>query len=533
MNKFKLIAKKIFLSFVLGFNYEKKIENAYNYLKKNNQLKIIEKIKIEIEKKEITNKIKFSNSFKNNPDLSNNLIKTLNQILNLNFIFFSNFSSQLAICLHKNKVFYFPLPREWLNIVNKNGIKTNFALSKFLFSLSSILYLAKDIIKIINLSISKNINLNRNNSTIVYLPDIPNISFQDNYLNPKYNFLFWLKDFLNIKNKVIFLHDNKKISDKNFKDIEIKYVKFFLLSNLNLYERIFFIFYVFQVIFYNLCHIFKGNFYFFYSLKDFYFAHCVKKFFSKTPNFTIFNSGNCLIRPWWTFLIENKNYKKVYTAFYSSNHFPHYSYEKYYSGVRLMTWNNYIFWTEEQKLWLDKINNNYKEYSIVGYFPFFGKNVDLEKNKKIASIFPITPYEIKYLYREMYQYHYYSTENSIKFLKDIMFIFKDLDLEIYIKLKRNNPEADKRYVDFIKRLGNEKNITIISSDVAPISLIDKSDIIIAPPFSSPCLIAEYFNKSAIYYDPTNKLPLVEPTIKKVKLIKDFDELKYFIKKILI
>ena len=133
----------------------------------------------------------------------------------------------------------------------------------------------------------------------------------------------------------------------------------------------------------------------------------------------------------------------------------------------------------------------------------------------------------------MYQYHYYSTENSIKFLKDIMFIFKDLDLEIYIKLKRNNPEADKRYVDFIKRLGNEKNITIISSDVAPISLIDKSDIIIAPPFSSPCLIAEYFNKSAIYYDPTNKLPLVEPTIKKVKLIKDFDELKYFIKKILI
>lgn len=526
----KLVSKifeKLSNFFYHGFNSEKKIKDAYNYLKKSNQLKTIEKIRIEIEKKELKNKLDFSYPFKNNNDLP----KTLNQILHLKLIVLSQFSSQLAISLHKDKTFYFPLPKEWLDIVSNNGIKTNFTLSRVLFFLSSIVFFVSDILKIILIAISKNINLDKNNRTIVYLPDIPNISFQENYLDPKYNFLFWLKDFLDIKNKVTFIHNNKKILDKNLQDIEIKYAKFFLSNNLNLYERFLFILYIFKVLILSLNYIIKGNFNFFYSLKDFYLAYCVKMFSSKSPNFVIFHSGNCLIRPWWTFLVEETNYKKVYTAFYSSNHFPHYSYDKKFSGVRLMTWNNYIFWTIEQKHWLEKINNYDKEYSIVGYFPFFGKNFDFDKNKRILSIFPITPYEKKYLYKEIpEQPYYWSAKNCIKFLEDIILCVENLDIEIYIKLKRYNPNADMRYMDLIKKLENHKNITIINSDIAPISLIDKSDLIISPPFSSPSLIAKYFNKPTIYYDSTNNLPVVEPTMKKIKIIKKFDELKYFIKK---
>ena len=520
------ILEKLSKFFYHGFNSEKKIEDAYNYLKKNNQLKIIEKIRIEIEKKELKNKLELSYILKNNNDLA----KTLNQILHTKLIVLSQFSSQLAISLHKHKTFYFPLPKEWLDIINNNGINTNFHLSRVLFFLSSIIFFVKDFFKIILLAISKNVNIDKNDRTIVYLPDIPNISFQENYLDSKYNFLFWLKDFLNINNKVTFIHNNKKILDKNLKDIEVKYVKFFLLNNVNLYERFFCIINVFKVFFLSLYYIIKGNFNFFYSLKDFYLAHCVKKFSSKSPNFVIFHSGNCLIRPWWTFLVEGKNYKKVYTAFYSSNHFPHYSYDKKFAGVPLMTWNNYIFWTIEQKHWLEKINHYHKEYSIVGYFPFLGRNIDLNKNKKIVSIFPITPYDRKYLYKAIpEQPYYWSTKNCIKFLEDIMLSVKDLDFEIYIKLKRDNPNVDIRYIDFIKKLKNCKNITIISSDIAPISLIDKSDIIISPPFSSPSLIAKYFDKTTIYYDSTNNLPVVEPTMKKIRIIKKFDELKYFIK----
>ena len=118
------IFEKLSNFFYHGFNSEKKIKDAYNYLKKSNQLKTIEKIRIEIEKKELKNKLDFSYPFKNNNDLP----KTLNQILHLKLIVLSQLSSQLAISLHKDKTFYFPLPKEWLDIVSNNGIKTNFTL---------------------------------------------------------------------------------------------------------------------------------------------------------------------------------------------------------------------------------------------------------------------------------------------------------------------------------------------------------------------------------------------------------------------
>ena len=40
------ILEKLTKFFYHGFNSEKKIEDAYDYLRKNNQIKIIEKIKI-------------------------------------------------------------------------------------------------------------------------------------------------------------------------------------------------------------------------------------------------------------------------------------------------------------------------------------------------------------------------------------------------------------------------------------------------------------------------------------------------------
>ena len=101
-----------------------------------------------------------------------------------------------------------------------------------------------------------------------------------------------------------------------------------------------------------------------------------------------------------------------------------------------------------------------------------------------------------------------------------------------MKLKRNNPLSHKRYIDFINHLNDEKKITIISSDISAISLIDKSDAVISSPYSSTSLIAEYFNIPSIFYDSSGSLRSVEPSIKKVSLIKNFDELSNWSKKIL-
>ena len=130
---------KIYLTFILGLNYEKKIENTYKILKEKNKLREIEKIKFEIE----NTKIKFNRNrlailSKINKE-SNEINATLNQIIHHKYIN-TTFSFKVAQCLAFNKVFYYPLPDEWIKIVKDKGIKTNFFFSKLLFNLSIILF---------------------------------------------------------------------------------------------------------------------------------------------------------------------------------------------------------------------------------------------------------------------------------------------------------------------------------------------------------------------------------------------------------
>ena len=122
--------KKIYLSFILGLKYEKKIEDTYKILKEKNKLREIEKIKFEIENIKIEfNRNGFSILSKINKE-SNDINATLNQIIHHKYIN-TTFSLKVAQCLAFNKVFYYPLPDEWIKIVKDKGIKTNFFFQNF------------------------------------------------------------------------------------------------------------------------------------------------------------------------------------------------------------------------------------------------------------------------------------------------------------------------------------------------------------------------------------------------------------------
>lgn len=534
MNFLKKILKNISLLFYLGLNFKKKIKEAHNYLIKSGELKIIDKIRYEIEKTKIEINLNKFDYLKNNFYPEKNLDITYTQILHLKYIVNSNFSAALAMSIYKKKSFFFPLPKEWLKILIDNNIKVNYFFSRVLFFFYSIFYFFKDFIKIIKKSLSSQNKL-ENKNTIIYIDELQDSDFENNFFNEKYNFLYWLTKFLKINNKITFIHNNDKILNKKFQNIEIKYQNFFLLNDLNIYERLIFILYTFSSTIIFMSYILRGNIFFSHLLENFYLAYCLKRFKSKAPDYAIFNTSNCLVRPWWTFLLENKKEtedQKVFLFFFSTNHFPFYSYDNSLEGCRFFNWSNYVFWTDEQCQWLKKINNNIFKCHNVGYFPSFGKKEEILKTKKIVTVFPVTPFNEEYMNNEFTNRHYYNLENSLNFLKDIILSLKNIDVVIIVKLKRNNPLSHKRYIDFINHLNDEKKITIISSDISAISLIDKSDAVISSPYSSTSLIAEYFNIPSIFYDSSGSLRSVEPSIKKVSLIKNFDELSNWSKKIL-
>ena len=154
----------------------------------------------------------------------------------------------------------------------------------------------------------------------------------------------------------------------------------------------------------------------------------------------------------------------------------------------------------------------------------YGKNINYPKTKKILSVFPVTPFIESYWYQEFTIRHYYNSQNSIKFLKDIIFCLKDLELEILIKHKRDITQIDPNYHKFINEIKTKKGIKIIDSKISAISLIDKSDLVISSPYSSPSFIANNFNIPAVFYDSSNSLTQPEPHINKIKLIKGENQL---------
>lgn len=518
--------KKIYLSFILGLKYEKKIEDTYKILKEKNKLREIDKIKIEIENTKIKfNRNKLSIFSKINKD-SKNINDTLNQIIYHKYIN-TIFTSKIGQCLAFNKVFYYPLPDEWIKIVKDKGIKTNFFFSKLLFNLSIVLLFLKKFFSLLKFFFLSKKIINHNQTT-VYLDSLNDID-----LNSKEeNFLLWCKKFLKLNTKITFVHNNNKISDINKKDFELVYIEKFYFNFSSLKERLIYLGLLFKYLNKLTVHAFKGNQKDLLLIEEMIIYIFLKNFNYKIPEYAFFNNSNCMIKPLWTSFLENKEEKKVFMYFYSTNHFPMDTYDKGLDGYRLMTWHNYIFWINEQADWLHKINQDFKSIDIVDYFPFSGKYISIFKKKKTISIFPVTPFQDKYIFEYMPSNHYYNLNNSINFINHILNCIKNDEVQIIIKLKRDNPNIHAKYIKFIDNLKKDERITIIDPNISAKSIIVKSDLVISSPFTSTSLIANHYKIPTIFYDSSSSLIQEEPCLKKVQLLKSEMELFQWIKEVL-
>ena len=107
---------------------------------------------------------------------------------------------------------------------------------------------------------------------------------------------------------------------------------------------------------------------------------------------------------------------------------------------------------------VEKINKNNFNHKLVS-FPFEGKskNINLKfNNKNVLSVFPVAPFSEDYVYSIANSYNYYSVPDCIKFLSDIVEVADKFDLNLIIKLKRNNPFLSKKYLKFLDKLKKEQ-----------------------------------------------------------------------------
>ena len=176
-------------------------------------------------------------------------------------------------------------------------------------------------------------------------------------------------------------------------------------------------------------------------------------------------------------------------------------------GYKLMSWNKYLTWNKNHSKWLrDLFPNN--QIDIIKVGPIFLDN-DLgfqkENEKKIISIFDIPPLRpINYEKYIIPGGNFYNLNNSVNFIKDILFVNEICKQDLVVKPKRYNEKIySKKYYNFLK-LNNNK-IKFLNSNTSISEIIKKSKLVICMPYTSIYLIAKYYDVPVVFYNPTDIL----------------------------
>lgn len=522
--------------FFISFNFKSRIIYASKKIEKNKKIIKFYQIKnklLNLKKKDFLKQ----NYIKSKFDITCNI----HQFIYGKIIHNEFFNNCLINAICYDKAFIYPLPTEYLNIINKFQ-RVNYRISLFVYLLTIITLLIYNFFVII---FSIRFFLKRKNkfSNFIYIDHLPISNFEQsrslnndyiNFLSQKYNFI--------LNKKTAILYGNKKF--KMFS--QNNYIKYNTIYCKNIFNFIFnfseikIYFFSFKKIFKFLFYIFKfKKFHLIFLIKNYFYYFLYNKKKNNIPEKVFFDNNSISFRPLWTYAQEEKKQKSTIFVFYSTNNIPlgHKKLKiKYYenSAIPLLNWPNYLLWKNEQLKWLKKILliNNFK-YKEVSFLPFEGNNIkiNVKKKRKILTIFDIAPKK-EYQFRTLVNhYNFYSLDYVIKFLSDIISASKETRLELIIKTKRASLLlAHQEYIDFVKKNENV-NFSVFTGEVSASSLISQSNASICMPFTSAALISFALRKKTIFYDPSKKLNNKYSMNKKIKIINNYKRLKSWIKKI--
>ena len=519
-------------------SFEKKIEQTYKILKKNNKIEQIYEIKEKIQKLK-NSKNKLDSSFE---DYDLDIYLSLRQFIYSRFINTNFFTSRLMFAIANEDYFYFPITKDYLDIISK-FTKVSYFKSKVLLILIITFYTVFQLIIIIKNSLFF-FKFKKNYKKKIFLNSIPELYSGKLNQTQETDFFKWSLKKFEISNKVNFIHCNKLIEDKKIFIDNINYETNFVTNPLlPFYKFIYFRFFIksfLKTIYLSIRCVLVNKSELLFLIKEIFYFNFLKEL----PNqifydYCLFNNSNMVFRPLWTYVNEKKNKNSVVFYFYSTNMVPllqeinqNSFYETY--GYSLHSWPTYIVWNEQQEKWLKKYVNFNCKFIKVSSIPFIGKHSKLVKKNKTLTIFDVPPKKKEIYYQLNNAYNIYTFKYCQKFITDIVNSIPDHDynkLDLFLKLKKDYINIDPDYRNLIKKLVDNKKVSLIT-DISPESIIDISDGVISIPFTTPAITALNNNRDTIYYDPSGKLTKENSFEKKIQLISTKSDLENWVLKIL-
>ena len=524
----------------------KLFNRSYNKFKKNKKIFIFRKIKGELTKVNIS----FDNIFKKILIFFYNDYKKIDLDLCISqYVFqrisFRRLNLNILKSSYYNTKLIFPLPKTYHKTFSDNDVNISKITCSILWYLYCFLLWSYGNLIFLKIIFKSFKNLNKNaKSGDLYFTQInkENLPFKSIYKKRiSYDLISWFLNFY--KNKDIKIkdisHDNSTIDSYEHDMNKIYYLDhpyFFIKNFFNIIK--YFVIGIFLSLL-SVLLLFFGKWQFSFLIGEIFKANSFLNLDkSKIAKKYFFHYSESFYRPIWTYFAENFNIE-IILYFYSTYDSP-----KVESSSNIdksfefgnISWSNILVWDEIQKKTIEKyISKKIKNFQIQIVEPIWFRDKDFVFSKKKIRILifdmEVQRNSLHFGWGEIAEYNNFDESLTFKFIKDIIEVFDNENIEFVLKRKRKiGMNAKTNYKKYISHL--KKNISFIELDqnISPIYLMENANIVITTPFTSANMYKTSKNFHNIFYDPIKFVKKNDLAARNIPIINGIDELKAWKKK---
>jgi len=421
------------------------------------------------------------------------------------------FNKALLYCLGRKTKFVYPMPKEWQDVADSNGIlvdrmRCSLLWNGYLFLCwgFGIFWIIKKIFESLFIIVLKR---KQNLGRYVYFSGLTEQNLPSINSNQKnYDIISWYSLWNGRAQHIdSFVHNVSKAKLRYLQGKPVVSIQNSTLGFFRIKELVQFVIWSIKNILFSFIGFIYGRWWYPLFLKEAAQAACVR--FQDCEDLArdyLFHNSGWIYRPLWTYEAEKKG-SKILFFFYSTNcesFKTSLGYPLQENCWNLVNWSTYLVWDEYQANFIRRETKQKAAIQVVGPIWFSDKAVILPNiSERAIAVFDVQPHRSSRYQILGAAQEYYIPDISKAFIEDIYSVLKEYDIKIIFKRKRNiGKNAHPYYRTFLDRIAKNPSFVLIDSDISAIRVIEKCSAVISMPFTSTAILAKEMGKPSIYYD---------------------------------